>query len=420
MVPYDRGLATVSSTGEISGISPSEASSVIRVSAAGVVEYVDINCAVVTPRAPSAGYQPPQLAGGIEHQGPGTGHIEVELLDADALQDNATYEVIFHDTSAFALNRQAAFDCINTTSQTALLEGEQLEEGLGITPVVEGMVVHVSGDTACQVIEAETGWVKGAHSWGFRVGKNPSLSGRFVPYPADFEISFYDHIVDTSLALLFGQTATPVHFMIYNATEARTMDFLFGDKDKDGLFSPGDSVTIVVGLRLGEPLPTPRSKFKTAWTFFYDQAAGGSDRPASGDIFRARTSKPFRDGETFRFTIQGARESVSQASERLSGITVVPNPYCAAASWEPRNPFRFGRGERRIFFNHLPARCTIRIYTVRGYLVNTIEHDSSLDDGSESWDLVSKDGMDIAYGVYLFQVDAPGVGTHIDKFAVIK
>ncbi len=165
LVPYDRGLVATSSTGEISGISPSEASSVIRVSAAGVVEYVDINCAVITPRAPAAGYQEPHLAGSIEHEGPGTGRIEVELLDASALQDNATYETVFHDTSAFALNAQTAFDFSNTSTQVNLLESSQLVLGLSTTPVLEGMVLHVYGDTAAQVLEAETGWVKGNHNW---------------------------------------------------------------------------------------------------------------------------------------------------------------------------------------------------------------------------------------------------------------
>ncbi len=228
------------------------------------------------------------------------------------------------------------------------------------------------------------------------------------------------YIVDTSQALLFGQQAIPVNFMIYNLTEARTMDFLFGDKDRDGQFSPGDSVTIVIGLQIGAPLPTPRSKFKVAWTFFYDKSLTDAERPAAGDLFRVRTTKPFRDGEKFRFTVQGAKASANLAKQELGNITVVPNPYCAAASWEPRNAFRFGRGERRIYFNHLPAQCTIRIYTVRGYLVNTIDHNSGIDDGSESWDMVSKDGMDIAYGIYLFQVDAPGIGAYVSKFAVIK
>ena len=92
----------------------------------------------------------------------------------------------------------------------------------------------------------------------------------------------------------------------------------------------------------------------------------------------------------------------------------------AAAEWEQRDPFRTGRGERRITFIHLPAKCTIRIYTVRGYLVETIEHNSSIQDGSETWNLLTKDNQELAYGVYIFHVDAPGVGEKVGKFAIIK
>jgi len=55
-----------------------------------------------------------------------------------------------------------------------------------------------------------------------------------------------------------------------------------------------------------------------------------------------------------------------------------------------------------------------------GKLVDKIEHNSSLADGQESWDLVSRDGMDIAFGVYVYYVDAPGIGQKIGKFAIIK
>jgi hypothetical protein len=101
-------------------------------------------------------------------------------------------------------------------------------------------------------------------------------------------------------------------------------------------------------------------------------------------------------------------------------IKVVPNPYIAGASWEPRMVFGAGRGERKIDFIHLPQKCTIRVFTLAGKLVKLIEHDSSVLDGSESWNLVSDDGMDIAYGMYVYHVDAPGIGTYLDKFAVIK
>ena len=79
-----------------------------------------------------------------------------------------------------------------------------------------------------------------------------------------------------------------------------------------------------------------------------------------------------------------------------------------------------GRGEREIVFLGLPPQCTIRIYTVTGDLVQTLTHDSTVDDGQEPWNLVSRDGMDVAYGVYLFHVDAPGVGTSVGRFALIK
>jgi hypothetical protein len=40
--------------------------------------------------------------------------------------------------------------------------------------------------------------------------------------------------------------------------------------------------------------------------------------------------------------------------------------------------------------------------------------------GQEPWDLTSDRGMDIAPGIYIYQADSPGIGTRIDKFAIIK
>ena len=69
---------------------------------------------------------------------------------------------------------------------------------------------------------------------------------------------------------------------------------------------------------------------------------------------------------------------------------------------------------------NLPPTCTIRIYTITGQLVQTLQHDAGIADGQLAWDLVSKDGMNIAYGVYIYHVDAPGIGEKIGRFAVIK
>ncbi len=132
------------------------------------------------------------------------------------------------------------------------------------------------------------------------------------------------------------------------------------------------------------------------------------------------TKKPFRNGDKITFKVKGEKYDTQQAKKDMKDIAVVPNPYLASASWEPRSAFRSGRGERRIFFINLPAQCTIRIYTLRGYLVRTIEHNTGIEIGQEPWNLLSKDGQEIAYGIYIYHVDAPGVGKKIGKFAIIK
>jgi hypothetical protein len=48
------------------GLQPSECTKIISEDFAGNVQFVDINCAVVTPNAPSAGYIPTQIKGDIK------------------------------------------------------------------------------------------------------------------------------------------------------------------------------------------------------------------------------------------------------------------------------------------------------------------------------------------------------------------
>ena len=142
--------------------------------------------------------------------------------------------------------------------------------------------------------------------------------------------------------------------------------------------------------------------------------------PKGGDIFFIKTKKPFYQGDKFEFSTKSSSVDKERAKNELSKILVVPNPYIAAAKWERRNLNQNGRGERKIEFIHLPAECTIRIYNVNGDLVKTLTKSYSATDGSITWNLVSEDGMDIAPGLYVYYVDAPGIGSYIGKFAVIK
>jgi len=52
--------------------------------------------------------------------------------------------------------------------------------------------------------------------------------------------------------------------------------------------------------------------------------------------------------------------------------------------------------------------------------VDVIDHDAMQDNGREPWDLTSIDGLEVAYGIYFFHIDAPGIGQKVGRFAIIK
>ena len=76
------------------------------------------------------------------------------------------------------------------------------------------------------------------------------------------------------------------------------------------------------------------------------------------------------------------------------------------------------RDDRRIEFRNLPPKCTIRIYTIVGEFVDKIEKDDN--SNFATWDLLTFEAQEIAYGVYIYHIDAPGIGTKIGRFAIIK
>ena len=96
----------------------------------------------------------------------------------------------------------------------------------------------------------------------------------------------------------------------------------------------------------------------------------------------------------------------------LEEILVVPNPFIIGEGQSQP-----GAGDQIQFVN-LPNPCTIRIYTVRGDLVKTI----NVEDGTGaivSWDQVTDYGQFVESGVYIFHVDFNG-GSKLGKFAIVR
>ena len=72
-------------------------------------------------------------------------------------------------------------------------------------------------------------------------------------------------------------------------------------------------------------------------------------------------------------------------------------------------------------FTHIPAQCTIKIFTISGYLVDEIEVTNEPSNGIVHWDLLTREGLEIAPGIYVYHLKSVSTGKEkMGKFAIVK
>ncbi len=109
-------------------------------------------------------------------------------------------------------------------------------------------------------------------------------------------------------------------------------------------------------------------------------------------------------------------------SEKLEAF-VYPNPYRLDGGYRGRGfegrmqSDRMPDRTRAIHFANLPPFCTIRIYTLDGDLVRTIEHDDGT--SHDCWDLITRNHQLVVSGLYYWTVTGPGGQTQIGKVAIV-
>ena len=107
---------------------------------------------------------------------------------------------------------------------------------------------------------------------------------------------------------------------------------------------------------------------------------------------------------------------------------VFPNPYRIDAEYS-----QFGFEDlpdsdhsknrlRLVHFANLPAKCTIRIFSIDGDLVREIEHDVPVTDpkaSHETWDLITRNTQSVVSGLYYWTVETEEGDVQIGKLAII-
>jgi hypothetical protein len=391
----------------------------------------------VRPEPKVLGYVPASVTTTAHLAGGGSGSVEIEVVNSGNVDDGHVYKVTFQQPSPDSV-RASGYTLVDSTQAGKLLfkTGRDLE-GLGRGPVAAGVLPIVTTPRIVTVDKNRSGFIPTSPT-NTRLKVSYQTGGYLLPinqrrpgFPEDLSIVFDDAFVDTSVAPDISTPRRPAKFRVFahaNTGDVQ-MDFIFGDLDADGTLStPAEYVDVATyGSALpGVPLATWRAQLDTLG----QSQRGPIQPPRAGDVYELHLIKPFSNEDVFTFTVTGEKVDPDRAEEGSFKPYVVPNPYLGAASFEPERYAIAGRGERRIEFRGLPKNAVIRIYTVRGDLVQTLYqagsppgprgYTSGSDEGSVAWNLRTKDNLDVAPGLYIYHVDGGRVGNYVGKFAIIK
>ncbi|MBN1999765.1 hypothetical protein JW935_19575, partial [candidate division KSB1 bacterium] len=416
------------------GIAPTECSKFISIATTGEIDKGS-NVAIVRPESPAAGYIPPNFDNvTLLEGGTATGKIGYEIIDPTLIKKEHKYQISFEDTVDTIDSRWAPVtlsltlvDVTDSGNPDTLINKTRAINPEDQLPMTDGFKLTLANEPMLVVNDNLTQWSRPEiYGYSFVAFKYSRAYG--LPKSADYRIEFGEVGIDTSTFAAISATRKldpiPVNFTVTNTSTGEPVKFAFWERDelageagKFTAFSDRSATDNIIFLE-----PDENDSLIFTWEFTLDTATNDSlhNNPESGDYIDLIVRKPFLSGDVIEFITRAERIDKGKAKADMDMIKVVPNPYVVTNSWEPVNPYSNGRGPRELHFIHLPQKCTIKIFNIRGQLVDTIEHNNSVNDGTEIWDMQTKDLLDIAYGVYVYHIDAGEYGQKIGKFAIIK
>jgi len=153
----------------------------------------------------------------------------------------------------------------------------------------------------------------------------------------------------------------------------------------------------------------------------------GLERRNSTDFYSAGdkviipiTTYPYTPQDEFLFkTTKGGILSEDQEKQLFEKVNVFPNPmygfniatgYSGSPSDEPF-----------VTFSNLPDEVTIKIFSLSGILIRTLDQNNKTSPTSPflNWDLQNENGIRVASGLYLAIVSSPKYGDKVLKFSII-
>ena len=131
-----------------------------------------------------------------------------------------------------------------------------------------------------------------------------------------------------------------------------------------------------------------------------------------GDVLQFLYANPATSNDFYVFNTSSlVRGNAALARAGLERIRVVPNPYYN------RSRYELSQFNRIMRFINMPEIATVRIFSLSGQLVRTLRKTDPTTSVLD-WDLQTENRLPVASGVYVYHVEAPGVGTIFGRLVV--
>jgi hypothetical protein len=320
--------------------------------------------------------------------GSGDGLITARIVNVDSLTGHE-YRITFDDTTS----EMTTYNVKNLVTGLPVVENATELNGQTEGPLFEGLRLLIFNYEETLVDLTLTGWKNGASTLGSEISNGPgTIKG--IPYAADYEISIFDNIIDTSSAFI-GTAEIPINFTVTNITEDHRVDVVFIEQDGDQSISVNDQLFIVDVGEDGDPFLTWLIRFT---------GSDSSVTPVAGDAFLLKTLKPFSVKDVFEFT--ATTLVISQ-----SDLNRFPSEFKLSQNYP--NPFN----PKTIINYKLPItnNVNLSIYNLLGQEVATLISENQ----NAGYHQVEWDANGFASGLYFYILRA-GEYRDVKKMLLIK
>jgi predicted esterase len=350
----------------------------------------------VSDRTPRFVKRTPRSSGPMASHiaGSGGATVVVNIVDPTQLTGHS-YRVTFDDTSSAI----KTYDVKNLTTGLTVVHGATELDGTAEGPQFEGLRLLIKDFPEPVVDVAKTRWRIGASTLLRGSAYLPTLpvgtgEVKGIAYPADYTITVYDHVVDTSSAAFPDYPAIQTNFRVQHSGGHGKGQFIFLDSDNDQKLSNFDGILILEADSMGKPFLT--------WALSFTGAQGQYTLPQPGDEFDLKTLNPLTSKDVFVFLITSVQKEGVPA---LFGLEQnFPNPFNPTTKIKYSVPS--GRDLVRGADGQIPtfSRVILKVFDLLGREVRTLVNEGKAPGNYE----VTFDGKGLASGVYFYRLEAGG------------